>query len=169
MQWVTSHYNISDQIDVAGMSAGGYMASVLAATYPDYIKAVAIHSGGMYNAADTTAGATYAMNYGSAYDPNSAGYDATEEMSLSSLHRMPVIIFHGTSDTTVDFTNALQAKTQWAQTNDYADDGVDNNTVDGTYDQLQNRTTNGYLWDKYTMTTQVVNRSLNYGKSTGWT
>jgi poly(3-hydroxybutyrate) depolymerase len=43
--------------------------------------------------------------------------------------RMPVIAFHGTKDPYLNPLNTDQLIAQWAQTNDYLDDGKDNDTV----------------------------------------
>ncbi|MBM6619448.1 extracellular catalytic domain type 1 short-chain-length polyhydroxyalkanoate depolymerase [Bacillus suaedaesalsae] len=149
IDYVKSNYNISSKGYAAGISAGGYMTSIMGATYPEHIIAIGIHSGGMYNAADSAVAGTNTMYYGSATNPDSAGYEAAVEMDKSALQRVPTIIFHGSQDGTVYIENAWQAKTQWAQTNDYADDRNNNNSVDANYDVKQTGTTNGYSWEKY--------------------
>jgi poly(hydroxyalkanoate) depolymerase family esterase len=151
VDWVLSNYKVSSKRYTAGMSAGGFMTSVVGASYPENARVIGIHSGGMYNAADSATEASYTMKYGSAYSPNSAGYDAAQEMKVSSqLRRVPAIIFHGAQDTTVVPKNAWQAKDQWAQTNDYADDGSDNGSFNNSYDAKTTGTTNNYTWSKYT-------------------
>lgn len=42
---------------------------------------------------------------------------------------MPVIVFHGDADPYLNPANADQVIVQWAKTNDYLDDGQDNNSV----------------------------------------
>ena len=42
---------------------------------------------------------------------------------------MPVIVFHGDADPYLNPVNADQVIAQWAKTNDYLDDGKDNDSV----------------------------------------
>jgi poly(hydroxyalkanoate) depolymerase family esterase len=140
VDWVLSNYRISSKRYTAGMSAGGYMTSIIGAAYPENARVIGIHSGGMYNAADSATEANYTMKYGSAYSPNSAGYDAALEMNYSNqLRRIPAIVFHGAKDGTVNPKNAWQAKDQWAQTNDYA----------GTYTDPNGPKASNIMWNYF--------------------
>jgi poly(hydroxyalkanoate) depolymerase family esterase len=109
------------RVFVNGLSAGGGMASVMAATYPDYFAAIGIGSGCEYAATATCAG------YQSA-DPTQASQAAYREMGVRA-HPMPFIDFQGDQDTTVPPVNADQRVQQWLLTNDLADDGVANHSV----------------------------------------
>jgi poly(hydroxyalkanoate) depolymerase family esterase len=79
---------------IAGLSAGGAMAVVLGATYPDLFSAVGVHSGVPYRAAHDAASAMAAMR-GSTPRLDSTGVT----------HATPTIVFHGDRDTTVDVDN----------------------------------------------------------------
>ena len=79
---------------IAGLSAGGAMAVVLGATYPDLFCAVGVHSGLPYRAAHDAASAMVAMR-GRTSLLDSAGV----------MHAMPTIVFHGDRDATVDVGN----------------------------------------------------------------
>ena len=87
------------KIFVAGMSSGGAMAMILAATYPDLFTAAGIHSGLPYAAAHDLASALAAMRGGAiASTPRS--------------HPIPIIVFHGDQDSTVHPRNSEQIVAQ---------------------------------------------------------
>jgi poly(hydroxyalkanoate) depolymerase family esterase len=109
-----------DRVYVAGISAGGAMASILAATYPDLFAAVAVFAGAEFKAATNVSEGFAAMKRGGP-DPVRQGQLAFEAMRSGLAHkkkrRMPVIVFHGTEDSTVNPVNADQVIAQWSKTN----------------------------------------------------
>src|SRR5712692_1370428 len=107
---IMSQYRIeSSRVYMAGMSAGGAMAVILAAMYPDLYAAVGVHSGLAYGAAHDLPSAFAAMHQGTVYHAR----------HLREI--IPLIAFHGDGDTTVAPVNADCLLDQWLQA---ASDGL---------------------------------------------
>jgi poly(hydroxyalkanoate) depolymerase family esterase len=105
----------ADRVFVAGLSAGGAMAAVLAATHPDLFAAVAIHSGLPYRSASDTRTAFAAMSNGG---PDPARQpDAVVAAMGPRARPVPAIVVHGTADRTVAPVNGEQLVAQWLAAN----------------------------------------------------
>ncbi len=114
---IISEYNADgSRIYVAGLSSGGALASILASCYADMFAACAVHSGVMFQAADSIAGAERAMHQGSEFDPLKAGEEAFR-ISGHKVDAMPVIVIHGTQDDRVNASNADQVVAQFLRMN----------------------------------------------------
>jgi len=83
------------RIYIAGISAGGAAAAIIAAAYPDLYAAVGVHSGVALGRISTLAGAMTAMRTGSSGDPTG-----------KTTRPQPTIVFHGDKDTVVHPANA---------------------------------------------------------------
>jgi poly(hydroxyalkanoate) depolymerase family esterase len=98
---VVAKYDVpASRVFVAGLSAGGAMAAVMAETYPELYSGVGIHSGLPYRAASDVVTAFAAMR-GEA--PTSA-----PNLQRGAAPASPVrtIVFHGSADQTVSPANA---------------------------------------------------------------
>lgn len=84
----------------AGMSAGGAMAAVMGATYPDLYAAIGVHSGVPYAAATDMVSGMTVMQGGGTPPAN------------ADLQGRPIIVFHGDRDTTVHPRNSDHLMTQ---------------------------------------------------------
>ena len=93
-----------ERVYVAGISAGGAMAIVLAATYPEMFAAIGVHSAPPYRSASSPTNALAAM-HGRAIQP---------PVPVAAIESMPpMIVFQGTADGTVRSVNAQRITEQW--------------------------------------------------------
>lgn len=109
-----------NRVYVAGVSAGGAMAIVLGATYPDIFSAIAVSAGVEFKAATSRSSAFGLLRHGGP-DPVRQGRLAFEAMTAGLREkpraRMPVIVFQGAKDHRVPHRAADQVIAQWAETN----------------------------------------------------
>jgi poly(3-hydroxybutyrate) depolymerase len=64
-------------------------------------------------------------------------------------HTMRIILFQGARDVLVAPVNAARIITQWAQADDYVDDGKDNDSVDDVADKtFESISAGGYAYKK---------------------
>ena len=98
-----------NRVFVMGISAGGAMAAVMGAAYPDLYAALGIDAG-------------------VAYQGDSSGAAAARAMGTFA-RVMPVVGIQGTLDEVVVFPAGATATEQWLGTDDLVDDGAANNSV----------------------------------------
>jgi poly(3-hydroxybutyrate) depolymerase len=106
---------------LAGMSAGGALASLLALHYARHWAVVAIHSGLPYGAATDPWGAQRAMREG-AHDLDAAAKLKARAVDTSPL---PAVIMHGNEDAVVNRRNADLLVRQFLGWNGYFPEGSD--------------------------------------------
>lgn len=111
-----------DRVHAMGLSAGGAMAGILAATYPDLYASVGIHSAPQYGAARSTATALLAMRTAG---PQPERQGAVAHAAMGPRARVvPVVVFQGDADRTVRPRNGSSVVRQWLTTARLAADGA---------------------------------------------
>lgn len=109
---VAARYPVDPQrIYIAGLSAGGAMAAIVAAHNPDLFAAVGVHSGLPPGAAHDVMSAFSAMRHGSRQGSGHGAGRKDDEPADDAGERedlMPTIVFHGSADRTVHPDNGDQ-------------------------------------------------------------
>jgi poly(hydroxyalkanoate) depolymerase family esterase len=111
------HVLVAEKLDesrvfVTGLSSGGAMTAVMLATYPEMFVAGAVIAGLPYGAADSVAGALWAMFYPKARSARAWG----DEVRAATRHVGPwpkVSIWHGTADRVVKPASGEALADQW--------------------------------------------------------
>ena len=102
---VVQHGIDPHRVYIAGLSAGGAMAAIVATAYPDVFAAAGVHSGVPSGAAGNVAEALMAMKNGSANGGMGRGGPGAKPLVQQSV---PTIVFHGDQDQTVHPRNGEQ-------------------------------------------------------------
>lgn len=153
IQNIRSSYTINAKsVYVVGISAGGAMAVVMGATYPELFAGLGVIAGVEYKAGTTMEAGLAAMKQGGP-NPDQQGilaFQTIQKSSVGSTKRMPVIAFHGRKDPYLNPINTDQLIAQWAETNDYLDDGKDNDSVTvQSPNEEKGAVPNGYSYTRY--------------------
>jgi poly(hydroxyalkanoate) depolymerase family esterase len=90
------------RVYIAGLSAGGAMAAVVAHLYPELFAALAVHSGLAYQSASSATAAFAAMSRGGPRVMPRRVSEVTRAIGPI----VPTIVFHGDRDSTVHPSNA---------------------------------------------------------------
>ncbi len=103
---VIAEYDLDPaRVHIAGLSAGGAMAAIVASRYPELFASVGVHSGLPTGAASNVPDALSVMRTGRPRRAASTRDDTTA-------HFVPTIVFHGDRDGTVNPANGLQVVEQ---------------------------------------------------------
>ncbi len=110
---VMNDYEVDPRrVFIAGISAGGAMAVIMATVYPELFAAVGVHSGLAYGAAHNATSAFVALrgkNKANAQAPSTIDRRAQRPATARAT---PTIVFHGDQDTTVDPINGTEVVDQ---------------------------------------------------------
>jgi poly(hydroxyalkanoate) depolymerase family esterase len=104
-QVLREHGGDPDRVFVAGLSAGGAMAAVMAASYPELYKSAGVHSGLPAGGAHDLMSGLNAMK----------GAAKKTRKGASVGKPVPVIVFHGDRDAIVHPSNGQEVFKQFAQ------------------------------------------------------
>lgn len=162
---VKSSYTIDPKkVFVTGISAGGAMATIMGATYPDLYASASVSAGCEYDG--------YPCGSSGGESPTTSGNEAYSAMG-SYARSVPVQVFQGTADPVVPPINASQVISSWAQADDRASDGIDNNNIDDVADATTTGTvTGGRSWTRYTYNSStgasVLEKTLVTGMGHAW-
>ncbi|MGH3442800.1 MAG: extracellular catalytic domain type 1 short-chain-length polyhydroxyalkanoate depolymerase [Nitriliruptorales bacterium] len=142
---VMDRYRVDpDRVYLLGLSAGGIMAGVMGATYPDLYAAIGIFAGCAYpDCADVT------------------GLAAADAMGKHA-RPLPVMVLQGTADTLVVAPAGLTPVPQWLGTADKVDDGVVNGSVPRTPASTEHRGLDPSLLDGLGTVGDLCVRNRNF-------
>ena len=96
------------RVYIAGLSAGGAMAAIVADAYPEIFAAVGVHSGLPTGSASSVPEALAVMNSGQS---GQSAHMRSSQPLKQPQHLVPTIVFHGDQDRTVHPRNGEQVIT----------------------------------------------------------
>jgi poly(hydroxyalkanoate) depolymerase family esterase len=153
---IIAEHDIDPQrVFVAGLSAGGAMAAVLGATYPEIYAAVGVHSGLPYRSATDVASAFAAMRG----DPGKQHRQRKKRPTSDHASRVRTIVFHGDADHIVHPSNAGNIVDAQAKTGDSVEFAKATFSASRTHTRRVTRDTSGIV---------VVEHWLIHGSGHAW-
>jgi poly(hydroxyalkanoate) depolymerase family esterase len=159
---IADHGIDPDRVFVTGLSAGGAMASVMLATYPDVFAGGAIIAGLPYGAATNVQQAFESMFQCPARSSRAWG----DLVRGASSHRGPwprVSVWHGGADTTVIPSNAREIVKQWTDVHGLSTTATLEDTVDGYPRQVWRSATGEELIESYMIPAMAHGTPLDVG------
>jgi poly(hydroxyalkanoate) depolymerase family esterase len=127
---VQTHKLDASRVFITGLSAGGAMAAVMLANYPELFAGGAIIAGLPFGAAANVRDALENMRSASLRTPHQWG-DAVRAASGHKGPWPPISIWHGALDTTVNINNAQAGAAQWADVHGLSLTAAKQEMVDG--------------------------------------
>ena len=154
---IVAEYDIDPQrVFVAGLSAGGAMAGVMGATYPEVYAAVGVHSGLAYRSATDVVSAFAAMRG----DPGLRGRGQRKSRrDADNGPRVRTIVFHGDADQIVHPSNAEKIIEAQAKMGDSVERAKARSSASRTYTRAVTRDKTG---------SSVVEQWLIHGSGHAW-
>jgi poly(hydroxyalkanoate) depolymerase family esterase len=159
-----------EQIFVTGLSAGGAMAAVMLATYPEVFAGGAIIAGLPFGTAGSVPEAFGRMRAHHGVTPD----DLAERVRSASSHAGPwpiVSVWHGTSDATVDSSNAQAIVDQWRTVHGAPEAPCRKDTVSGYPHRVWSDANGRAVVEEYVLTGighgTPLSTSTDYGETAG--
>jgi poly(hydroxyalkanoate) depolymerase family esterase len=153
---IVAEHDIDPQrVFVAGLSAGGAMAAVMGATYPEIYAAVGVHSGLPYRSATDVPSAFAAMRG----DPGPQRRPRKTRRDSDHALRVRTIVFHGDADHIVHPSNAARIIEAHAKTGDSVERVKARSSASRTHTRAVTRDKTGTL---------VVEHWLIHGSGHAW-
>jgi poly(hydroxyalkanoate) depolymerase family esterase len=155
---IASEYDIDPQrVFVAGLSAGGAMATVMGETYPEIYAAIGVHSGLPYKSATDLASAFVAMRGDLGLHCRS-GQRKPRRVAANG-PRMRTIVFHGDADKIVHPSNASRIIEAQGKLGDRVERTTPRSPASRTYTRAVTRDKTGSV---------VVEQWLIHGSGHAW-
>ncbi|MFG2330935.1 PHB depolymerase family esterase [Streptomyces sp. NPDC048604] len=157
------HGTDPSQVYVTGLSAGGAMTSVMAASYPDVFAGAAVVAGIPFDCARDVSAGLSCMSPGTDRTPQQWG-DKVRAAYPSYTGRYPTVsVWHGTGDTTVKPMNQTELVEQWTNVHG-ADTTADvSDTVQGYPHQVYRDGSGKDVVESYTITGMAHGQPVDPG------
>lgn len=163
VEQMARHHRIDRaRIYVTGLSAGGGMAAVMLATYPDVFAGGAVIAGLPYGVATNVRQALKEMRQSSPQSAHALG----DLVRHASSHRGPwpkLSVWHGTADRTVNSGNADALVRQWLDLHGLPDAPTAQRKVDGFPHQVWRNSSGEIAVESYTITDMAHGTPLGRG------
>jgi poly(hydroxyalkanoate) depolymerase family esterase len=154
---ITAEYDIDPKcVYVAGLSAGGAMAAVMGATYPELYAAVGVHSGLAYKSATDVVSAFAAMRGDTGLRHRS---QRKSRRGADNDARVRTIVFHGDADRIVHPSNAEKIINAQAKIGDSVERAETRSSAGRAYSRAVTRDKTG---------SSVVEQWLIHGSGHAW-